>query len=66
MSQPIEQLKFHTFDGFGARHDLPHDIRTRREVLLVDKFSCPSHIAEDGLTEMATEERVRRTERVVE
>lgn len=66
MSQPVEQLKLHAFGGLGAGQDLPHDVRTRLGIMIVDRLSRPSHVGEDSLTEMPAEERVRRTERIVE
>lgn len=65
MGQPIKQFKLHALGGLGARHDLAHDVGTRRIVVIVEGLAGASHVGENGLAEVPAEERVGWTEGIV-
>lgn len=57
-SQTREDFEFHPLSGFGPVDDIAHDIRTRREVMFKGRFAGTSHVCQDSLAEMPTEQLV--------
>jgi hypothetical protein len=65
MGQSVKHFKLHALSGLRARHDLAHDVGTWRIVVIIDRLAGPSHIGQDGLAEVPTEQRVGWTKGVV-
>ena len=55
-SKPSKQLKLHPLSSLGAISNISHHIRARREIVLEDRLSSPSHVGKDGLPEVPPEE----------
>ena len=61
-----KKLILHSLRSFWAVHDLGHDVRTRREIMLQIRLSKALHIHQYRLAKMPTKKLISRSKWIVE